>query len=325
MRFFLKYSSAPVTPWLLSALLALPFSAAQAQQTPPAAAAAKPVAGEVKAVRASPAVNDVLARDPAGALIKVADILAELRRARPEDREAFLAKPEKVQQLASNLLVRRLLAAEAQRDGLGADPVLMATLAISQDRILSDARLARFDAQNNPTDATLDAYARNLYQTNTTKFEKPAQTRARHILLAKGGADSLQKARELVAKLRTGASFEELAKTHSTDTASAVRGGDLGFFEAGKMVQPFEDALNKLAKPGDLSEPVESEFGYHIIRLEERQEKSVQPYSEVRTQLLQDARNAILTEHRLQKVKALTQNFVYEPAALDALARTVTP
>ncbi len=273
------------------------------------------------AQQTTPPASPIVLREPAGAQVSVADVLSELRRASATDRQAILSKPEMVRQIASNVMVRRMLAAEAERDSLGKDPVIAATLAIARDRVLSDARLVLLDAQNTPDEPTLETYARNLYQANAAKFEQPAQTRARHILLAKAGSDALQKAKDLLAQLRAGASFEELAKTQSTDQGSAARGGDLGFFGAGKMVQPFEDALNKLSKPGDLSEPVESEFGYHIIRLEERREKGRQPYAEVRDQLLGEAHAAIMNESRVKKVQALSKDFVFQLDAIDALAK----
>ena len=272
----------------------------------------------------TPVVSAILARGPNGVQVSAADVLSELRRAPLADRQTILSKPEMVRQIVSNLLVRRVLAAEAERDGLGADPVVVASLAIARDHVLSDERLARLDAQNTPSEAALDAYAHNIYQANAAKFERPAQTRARHILLANNGPESLQKAKDLLTQLRAGASFEELAKANSIDPGSAAHGGDLGFFGPGKMVQPFEDALNKLSKPGDLSEPVESQFGYHIIRLEERREKGLQSYDEVREKLLAEARAAILNQSRVQKVDALNTDFVFENDALEALAKSAT-
>lgn len=302
MHLFQRFPSSVVCRWLVTSSLTFFFSAAIAQQNAPTAA-------------------EILARGPGGTQVSVADVLSELRRVPPSDRQVILSKPETVQQIVSNLLVRRVLAAEAVRDGLDTDPVAVASMAIARDRILSDANLARFDAKNTPNEAVLDAYARNIYKANTAKFEKPEQTRARHILLAKSGPESLQKAKDLVAQLRAGASFEELAKANSTDPGSAARGGDLGFFGAGKMVEPFEEALSKLSKPGDLSEPVESQFGYHIIRLEERQEKSLKPYAEVREQLLAEAGSAILNESRVQKVLDLNKDFVFELGVIEALTK----
>lgn len=301
---------------VLAPLSALLFSGAMAQPIAPQSPAATAAQAEPRAM--TPVASAILAREPGGTLVSVADVLSELRRAPVSERQTILSKPEMVQQIASNLLVRRVLAAEAERDGLGADPVVLATLAIARDRVLSDARLAQLDAQNTPNEATLEAYARNIYQANTAKFEKPAQTRARHILLANNGPESLRKANELLAQLRSGASFEELAKANSIDPGSAVRGGDLGFFGAGKMVQPFEEAVDKLGKAGDLSEPVVSEFGIHIIRLEERREKSVQTYDQLREQLRVDARMAILNESRVQKALALTKSFVFDLKVIEA-------
>lgn len=273
------------------------------------------------ATTASPAI---LVRGPAGTVVSANDLLSELQRAPEADRKAVLAKPEVVQQIASNLLVRRVLAAEAERDGLSQDPIVAAALTVGRDHILSDARLARLDAQNAPTEAALDAYARSVYQANSSRFEVPAQTHAHHILLANSGPDSLKKAQELLAQLRAGASFDELAKASSTDPGSAARGGDLGFFGPGKMVRPFEDAVNALTKPGDLSEPVESQFGYHIIRLDERREKGVQAYAEVRPQLLAEARTALLSEARIQKAINMNKDFVFDNDAIQALAKSAT-
>lgn len=278
----------------------------------------------VAAQQTAPEVSAILVRGPRGAVVRVADVHSELRRAPAAERKNILSKPEMVQQIASNVLVRRVLAEQATQDGLTTDPVIGATLAIAKDRVLSDARLARLDEKNTPTAAALDAYANDIYRTSAARFEKPAQTRARHILLAKDGPQALEKARNLLAQLRVGASFEEFAKANSTDPGSAVRGGDLGFFGAGKMVQPFEEALGKLSKPGELSDVVESEFGYHIIRLEERREKSVQPYAEVREQLLSEARTAILNGSRVQIVRDLSKDFVFDREAIDALANSST-
>ncbi|MFZ4480707.1 MAG: peptidylprolyl isomerase [Rhodoferax sp.] len=268
--------------------------------------------------------SSVLAQhDPSGAKINANDVLSELQYTPEAERKAMLAKPETVQQIAINLLVRRVLAAEAERDGASKDPLVGAALTIARDRVMSDARIARLDVQNAPSEAALEAYAQSAYKASGTRFEQPAQTRVRHILIDNKGPESLKKANELLAQLRSGASFEDLAKANSTDSGSAARGGDLGFFGAGKMVRPFEDAVNALAKPGDLSGPVETQFGLHIIRLEERKEKGPRPYNEVRSQLITEARAAIMTESRLLKVGSLHKDFVFDKQAIEALTKPV--
>lgn len=294
----------------LSLTLALPVAIAQATSTSPASAAATATAG-----------SPILARGLAGVVVSASDVLSEMRRAPQAEQKTFLANTDAVEKLVNNLLVRRQLAAEAIRDGLNKDPVTAATAAIALDRALSDARLAKLDAQNTPSDAALEAEARTIYKDNEANFIRPPQTRASHILLSSTAPDSLQKAKDLLAKLRAGASFEELAKANSTDAGSAVRGGDLGYFSAGSMVQPFEDALKALIKPGDLSEPVESQFGYHIIRLEDRRDKGLQPFEEVRDQIMAEGRTAILNESRVQKVKSINKDIVFDKAAIEAFTK----
>jgi len=318
-----SYLSSPLSRHALFAFCAMAlFQTGTHAQTKPAA----PPAPAASASQPAPVIDGgaVLATGPNGATIRVNDVMSELQRAPEATRKALLAQAEAIKQLVNNLLIRRALAVEAERDGIAKDPMIVASLAIARDRVLSDARLARLDAQNAPTNAALEAYARNLYQANPEKFERPAQTRARHILLANNGPESLQKAKDLLTQLRAGASFEELAKANSTDRANAQRGGDLGFFGAGKMVRPFEEAVNKLAKPGDLSEPVETQFGYHIIRLEERREKGRLPYDEVRNELVAEARTAILNESRVSKAQSLSKDFVLNQDAVNSLVQPAT-
>ena len=265
----------------------------------------------------------VLARSPTGAAVTTDDILAEMQRGTVESRQVFLAKPSNVEQLVNNLLIRRSLAKEAERDGLANDPVMVATLQIARDRVLSDARLARLDVQNEPSSTAVEAQARKIFDANPMKFEQPAQTRARHILVANTGAESLVKAKALLAQLRSGTSFEELAKANSTDTGSAARGGDLGFFGAGQMVRPFEEAVNALKNPGDLSEPVETQFGYHIIKLEERRAPATKPFDEVKAQLVAEARTSLLNQARVQKATNLNQDFTFDTPAFEAFLTSV--
>jgi peptidyl-prolyl cis-trans isomerase D len=110
---------------------------------------------------------------------------------------------------------------------------------------------------------------KEYYDQNKERFGKPEQVHARHILLKTGeGKDDaavLKQAQELVAKLRAGANFEELAKQNSEDPGSKENGGDLGSFGRGQMVPEFEKAAFEL-QPNQISDPVKTQFGYHIIQ-----------------------------------------------------------
>ncbi|GAB4397009.1 MAG: peptidylprolyl isomerase [Rhodoferax sp.] len=254
-----------------------------------------------------------------GLSISAADFQAELSRMTPTAQRKVLESPQTLRQIAETLVIRRALAFEAERDGLLKDPVIQSLAKTAWDRALSEARLQRLDVQNQPTEAALEAYARDLYKANPKRFEVPVQTRASHILIANTGPDSLKQAKELLAQIKSGANFSDLAKQYSKDPGSAAKGGDLGYFGPGQMVRPFEDAVNQLKNPGDLSEPVETQFGYHIIRLDDRKPAGVRPFDEVKAELIEQSRQALLNEARMAKVNAMTKEVKIDEKALKAL------
>lgn len=168
-----------------------------------------------------------------------------------------------------------------------------------------------------------DAELKAAYDARSSQFRVGEQRRASHILIqAAAGAPDAQrkaaraKAEELLAQVRKNpASFAELARKNSQDSGSTEKGGDLGFFGQGMMVKPFEDAVFAL-KEGETSQVVESEFGYHVIRLTGVRGASVRPFEEVRTELLAELKQ----QKAAQKFAESAENFanmVYEQA--DAL------
>jgi len=256
-----------------------------------------------------------------GVTVTGTDLLAEVQRLPPEARTATLARKENVAQLGSNIYLRRVLAAQAEKDGLAQDPLVAAALKIARDRVLSDAHLAQLDAKNRPADAALDAVATTTYKANPKRFEVPEQIRASHILVAKG-PEAKATAEKLLAELKQGADFAALAKEHSADTGSAVKGGDLGFFGKGRMVPPFEEAAFALKTPGELSGLVESEFGFHIIKLEASRPAGVLPFEEVREALRREASSKITNEARASEQKRVMATARPDTAAIEAFAAT---
>jgi peptidyl-prolyl cis-trans isomerase C len=133
----------------------------------------------------------------------------------------------------------------------------------------------------------------DFYQKNPAQFQQPERVRASHILIGfPDNADdaakkqSRTKAAEILKEVKAGKDFAALAKQHSTDPGSGSNGGDLGFFQKGQMVPPFEQAAFAL-KPGETSELVESQFGIHIIKMVERQAGRTVPIEEVRPKIQQ--------------------------------------
>ncbi len=168
------------------------------------------------------------------------------------------------------------------------------------------------------------------YDKRVKEFSAPEERRASHILLsfekdAKGqptpaskGAAKIEA--DSIMKQVTGATpekFAELAKQKSKDPGSAAQGGDLGFFGRGQMVKPFEEAVFAM-KPGEIRGPIESDFGYHIIRLTETKPERVRPLEEVRAQIegeLKQQKAGRLFSESAEKF----QNRVYEQS--DSFAR----
>jgi len=149
-----------------------------------------------------------------------------------------------------------------------------------------------------PDPAALEAFVasqenelRALYEMRSSLYNLPEQVRARHILLslredasAEEAESTRLRAREILAQIREGADFVALATALSEDPGSKTNGGDLGFFARGQMVEVFEDAAFSL-EPGMVSELVKSEYGYHIIRVEEHRDAEQRSFEDIRDEL----------------------------------------
>lgn len=133
---------------------------------------------------------------------------------------------------------------------------------------------------------------KEYYDAHQDEFQQEEQVRARHILIrVEEGADEAtkaaarQRAEAVLARAKAGEDFAALA-TESSDDSSAARGGDLGFFRRGLMVPPFEEAAFAM-QPGEISDIVETQFGYHVIRVEERTEEGTRPFADVAAEIAQ--------------------------------------
>jgi peptidyl-prolyl cis-trans isomerase D len=137
---------------------------------------------------------------------------------------------------------------------------------------------------------TDDDLLKGFFEENKLQFTLPEKRQAKHILITVDEVTSDEEAQKIVAeiqtKLKAGETFEELAKTYSKDPGSANSGGDLGTFEQGMMVPEFDDAVFSM-KPDQVSEPVKTEFGYHLIKLVKIEDKQIQPFDTVKADVLQ--------------------------------------
>ena len=125
------------------------------------------------------------------------------------------------------------------------------------------------------------------YNDNLQQYSTPEQVRAEHILLKTEGKDDAavkKQAEDILAKAKAGANFEDLAKKYSEDEASAKKGGDLDYFGRGQMVAEFDQKAFSM-QPGEISDLVKSQFGYHIIKLIDKKPAATKPLAEVRSQI----------------------------------------
>ena len=182
--------------------------------------------------------------------------------------------PDQKNQALDDLIKIQLIGAQGEKDGLETDPDVAARLQIVKMRILADAEAQKFLKDKEPTDAELHAeYDAQVAQMDKTEYH------ARHILVA-----SKEQAEQLIKKLQSGAKFEDIAKANSTD-GSKANGGDLGWFTLARMVKPFGDAVKGLKKGEITTQPVQTQFGWHIIKLEDTRDVTPPPFEQVKSQL----------------------------------------
>ncbi|MFW5998711.1 MAG: peptidylprolyl isomerase [Halanaerobiaceae bacterium] len=132
-----------------------------------------------------------------------------------------------------------------------------------------------------------DQEIENYYNENKERYEQEDQVEASHILL-----DTEEEAEDIIEQLENGADFSDLAEEYSTDQGSASQGGSLGFFEKnGQMIPEFEEAAFDL-EIGEISNPVESQYGYHVIKVTDKKEAGVQSLTEVKDNIEQNLLNS---------------------------------
>jgi peptidyl-prolyl cis-trans isomerase C len=189
--------------------------------------------------------------------------------------------------LLRRMIDGRLRVEEARRRGLQSSPAVKARMAALEQRVLEQA-LVNKEIEDKVTEAEL----RRRYE-GSVKAEKGAeQVRARHILV-----ETEAEAVAVIADLgKPGADFAKVARDRSKDTTAAARGGDLGFFSRKDMVKPFADAAFALKQGETTKKPVQTQFGWHVIKLEERRTAPVPPFEEVRDDLGREMSEEVATK-----------------------------
>ncbi|MBV6423424.1 MAG: putative parvulin-type peptidyl-prolyl cis-trans isomerase [Steroidobacteraceae bacterium] len=179
-------------------------------------------------------------------------------------------------QILDNLIRAELIASQAEKDGLAAKPETASMLELSRLNILQQEMMQKYLADKTPTEQELRAE----YETQVNALSKQ-EYHARHILVA-----TEDFAKRLIAQLDKGANFEQLARRESIDS-SKDNGGDLGWFTPDRMVPPFSAAVVALKKGEYTKAPVQTQYGWHVIRLDDVRDVQPPPFDSVKDRLVQ--------------------------------------
>jgi peptidyl-prolyl cis-trans isomerase C len=196
--------------------------------------------------------------------------------------------PDLDTRVRDKVVMDEIFAQEAEKRGLAGTPEYKQQMEQARQAVLTQALLSDFAKTHTVSDADVQAeYNKFKAQSAGTEY------RARHILVEKE-----EEAKALIAQIKGGANFEELAKKNSKDPGSGANGGDLDFAAAGSYVPEFSQAMAKLKKGEMTQEPVKTQFGYHIIRLDDTREAQFPPFEDVKGQLKQRIEQQKLAAYR---------------------------
>lgn len=180
-------------------------------------------------------------------------------------------------QIKDEIIAREVFMQEARKRGLDASDDYKNQLELARQTILIRELFADFQKKNPVTDADIQAEYDKFVAANGGK-----EFRARHILV-----ETEDQAKSLIAEIKKGAKFEELAKKHSKDPGSGANGGDLDWAAANSYVPEFSGAMTQLGKGQMTDTPVKSQFGFHIIRVDDVREAQLPKLEEVKPQVAQ--------------------------------------
>lgn len=244
----------------------------------------------------------------------------------PEQYQQYAMGPGK-KQFAEDFLRMKMLASAGMKAGLDKSPDVVQQLALMRENLVANAQLEKIEESIKLSDEEL----KKVYEANKNQYE---QVKARHILIAFKGSPAAQegkpelteeqakaKAEELRKQIVAGTlKFEEAAQKESDDVGSGSRGGDLGEFNRGQMVPEFEKAAFE-AKPGDVTPVVRTQFGYHIIKVDDH---GSTPFEQVKPVIERNERQTRL-QAALEKMKAdakatFNETYFTAPAAPAAPA-----
>ena len=262
---------------LATATASVPASAQDAKKAPPKAAAGAPKADAPAPAAAAPAA-------------------AQGKEIYPQAMFDFLLKervgagqpdtPQLRDMIRDELINRELVMREARRKGIDKDPAIKASMDLNAQTVLVRAYMQDYVKANPPSE---DQLKKDYEMIKSALGNK--EYRARHILVVKE-----DEAKDIIAQLQKGEKFEKLAE-RSKDPGSKEKGGDLDWASPANYVKPFSDAMTGLQKGKFTPTPVQTQFGWHVIMLEDVRDTKAPSYDEVKPNLMQRAQGLVVEKH----------------------------
>ena len=225
--------------------------------------------------------------------------------------------------LLDRIIDSKLVVADGKKNKIEVDPAFKRRMAFVEDQVIQDYWLQKEVAKRITADKL-----QQRYQEKLKSMPAEEEVHARHILVA-----TEQEAKDLQAELKKGTAFDKLAREKSTDKASGAEGGDLGWFKRTDMVKEFSDAAFALKK-GELSEvPVKTQFGFHLIKMEDRRQAPPPSFEElsdpIREELARETVSGLLDQLRstakIEKFNIDGSKVEAKPAAPPTPAAPGTP
>ncbi len=223
------------------------------------------------------------------ASITMLDVDAALLSVPERMRGNVMNNPKRIDELVDRLLASRQLANEARAAHLDGSAVFTQAVKLQEDRLLSEQALidlrAKMDIGN------VEELARERYQVNPSAYDLPGATSARHILIRtdeRSDEEAMKIAKEVRAKAVAGEDFVALVKDYSEDPSKASNDGLIPGADTEAMDPSFAEAVKRIAKPGDISPVIKSQFGYHVILLVQRTESKPRSFAEVKDKIVSE-------------------------------------
>lgn len=270
---------------------------------------------------ASPVVlADAYKQDPAklektellnwnGQSVSAMDFHSDLLRIPEVNRYEYLQSDRRIEEELQSLLTNRTLAERARKAGLDKSAFVQKEIAIATERLLASKYLLHFKENMDLPDFA--ARAQEYYLVNQNEFKELETVNASHVLIdtkARSEAEALARAQEVKAKLAAGEDFKKIALDYSDDPSAKRNAGSLGYFSRGKMVKAFEEAAFAMTTPGQLSDPIRSPFGFHIIRFDDRKPGGIRPFEAVKASIVDRLKRKYVADRTTELLASIRQN-----------------